>query len=89
MKKINPREIFNSTIFWDSEDIDIEKHKDYIISRVLNFGDEKDLKKLRVIYSDEDIKKIIKNRRDILRKTAYFWAFYFNIPLEEIACLKK
>ncbi len=87
-KKVNVREIFNPTLFWDAEDIDLEKNSSYIIARVLDFGDEKDVATLRAIYPDEKIKEVIKKRRGLMPKTAKFWAVYFGIPLKEIACLK-
>ncbi len=42
----HPKKIFNSNLFWDAEDIDIEQHAAYIISRVLDYGNEKALKNL-------------------------------------------
>jgi hypothetical protein len=86
--KNNPKEIFNPTLFWDAEDIDIGKNAGYIISRVLNLGDEKDIKTLKAIYSDEEIIEVIKRRRGLMPQTAKFWAHYFNIPFKEIICLR-
>jgi len=88
IKKTHPKEIFNPVIFWDTEDIDLERHADYVIARVLDYGDEKDLKSLRTIYTDEQLIGVIKKRRGIQPLTAKFWAVYFKIPSEEIACLK-
>jgi len=50
-------------------------------ARVLNFGDEKDLKNLRELYSDDRLIKVIKNRRALLPITRRFWSVYFNISL--------
>jgi len=47
--------IFDPTLFWDAEDIDTGRHADYIIARVLDFGDKKDVKRLREIYSDDEL----------------------------------
>ncbi|MEW6609018.1 MAG: hypothetical protein AB1414_16495 [bacterium] len=88
MMETNPKAIFNPVLFWDTEDIDIEKNAGYIISRVLDFGDEKDIKILRTLYPDEKLIEVIKKRRGLMPQTAKFWAVYFNIPTEEITCLK-
>lgn len=87
-KKLNPKDIFISVLFWDAEDIDIERHAAYIISRVLDYGNEKDLKILRKIYPDEKLIEVIKKRRGIMPRTARFWSVYFKIPIKEIECLK-
>ncbi|MFN3740353.1 MAG: DUF6922 domain-containing protein [Thermodesulfovibrionales bacterium] len=84
-----PKRVFNPLLFWDAAEVDIIKHKKYIIERVLNFGDERDIKELRRLYSDDELISIIKNSRNIKKKTAIFWAIYFNIPQEEIRCLRK
>jgi Family of unknown function (DUF6922) len=84
----NPKNIFNSNLFWDAENIDIEQHAAYIISRVLDYGNERDLKILREIYLDEKLIEVIKKRRGIMPKTARFWSVYFKIPVQEIECLK-
>jgi len=89
IKKTHPKEIFNPTLFWDAEDIDLKRHADYIIARVLDYGDEKDVKALRDIYPDEKLIEVIKKKRGLMPLTVKFWAVYFNIPLEEITCLRR
>lgn len=78
------KRLFDPTLFWDAESVDIEQHADYVIARVLDFGDEKDLKKLRKIYTDEKLIRVIKERRGLLSMTRRFWSVYFNIPLPEL-----
>ena len=75
--------IFDPTLFWDAEDIDTGRHADYVIARVLDFGDERDVKKLREIYSDDELINVIRTRRGLLPITKRFWSVYFNIPLRE------
>lgn len=77
----DPKLLFDPTLFWDVEIIDIDRHADYVIARVLNFGDEKDLKNLRELYSDDRLISVIKNRRALLPITRRFWSVYFNISL--------
>ena len=49
------KRLFDPTLFWDAESVDIEQHADYVIARVLDFGDGKDLKTLREIYADKKL----------------------------------
>lgn len=88
VKKNNVKSIFNPALFWDAEDIDIKKHAEYIIARVLDYGDEKDIVVLRSMYSDKEIINVVKKRRGLMPQTGMFWAVNFKIPPGEIACLK-
>ena len=83
----NPKHIFNPALFWDADKISIHKHSGYIIARILNFGTPEDLKALRDIYSNNEIKDVVKKSRELLPLSANFWAIYFNIPKEEVTCL--
>lgn len=86
---VEPRTLFNPLLFWDAEEVQLEKHAAYIIARVLDFGDQEDIKRLRKLFSNEEIAQVVRTHRGLLRKTALFWAAYLRIPLTEIACLKK
>lgn len=88
-RHIDVKAIFSPVLFWDAGEIDAVRHASYVICRVLDFGNEKDIKKLRSIYPDEKLIEVIKSRRSLLPRTGKFWALYFKIPLEEIACLSK
>jgi len=77
------KKIFDPTLFWDAESVNIEQHAVYIIARVLDFGDEKDVKRLREIYSDDELINVIRTRKGLLPITKRFWSVYFNIPLRE------
>lgn len=79
------------SIFWDTkkQDIDEKKNKDFIITRTLEHGYLLDIKKLLKTYSDKDIKNTIKESRNLSARTAWFWSYYFNIPSNQIRCLKN
>ena len=77
------KKLFDPTLFWDAESVNIEQHADYIIARVLDFGDEKDVKRLREIYSDDELINVIRTRKGLLPITKRFWSVYFNIQLGE------
>jgi len=87
--KKNIKSIFRPSLFWDAEEIDVLKHAGYVIARILDYGNEKDIKKLLEIYPKEEIIKIVKTRRGLLPKTGKYWAVKLNIPVREVACLRK
>lgn len=89
MKTANIKSIFNPTLFWDADEIDPRKHAAYVISRILEFRDFKDVYALRKIYSDEDIVRVVRTRRNLSPRTGKYWAIKFGIPLDEVTCLKK
>ena len=74
-------------LFWsyDINSLDLEEDKDYIISQVLNYGTEEDLKWLFKLYPEKEIKKIIKNpRRGVwFRKVLNFWITIFNVKIKK------
>ncbi len=78
------KRLFDPTLFWDAESVDIEQHADYIIARVLDFGDEKDLKTLRGIYADKKLIGVVRKRKGLLSMTRRFWSVYFNITPSEL-----
>ncbi len=89
MKKIDVASIFSPVLFWDAEKIDAEKNAGYIISRVLDFGDIKDVHALQKRYSTDEIAQVVRTRRGISPKTGKFWAIKLGIPINEVACLRK
>ena len=52
--------------FWDTEfdKLDIKKNMKYIISRLYCYGDINEIKWLKRVYSDEDIRNVAKNSRN-------------------------
>lgn len=80
----NPKSIFNPALFWDADEISFEEHADYIIKRILDYGDERDLKTLRGIYEDETIIEVVKTRRGLSPRTRRFWMLYFSILPEDV-----
>ncbi|MFH1147990.1 MAG: hypothetical protein V1736_09835 [Pseudomonadota bacterium] len=86
-KDSDVRSIFNPALFWDAGEIDLEKHAGYVIKRILEFGDEKDLKALRRIYADEKIIQIVKYSRGLSPRTRRFWCVYFRVSFKDPVCL--
>ncbi len=89
IRKKHIKSIFRPSLFWDAEEIDISQHAGYVIARILDYGNERDIKKLFEIYSKGEIIRVVKTRRGLFPKTGKYWAVKFNIPLTEVACLRK
>ena len=86
-KKIEKGEFpFSQYLFWDTpvEKIDIAKHKNYIIERVLSRGLLQDFYYLLKLYTSEEITFAVKKSRVLDKKTINFCSHYFKIPLNEL-----
>lgn len=81
----------NKTLFWDIDfkNLDYKKNADFIIERVLSFGDEKDYRLLQKIYNFEKIKKIAVKLNYPNKKTINFWSLIFDIPINSFLYIKK
>ncbi len=93
-KEMSPKEkdtksIFKSSLFWDADEVDLSRHAEYVIARILDYGNHRDVEKLLEIYPKEKICKVVRTRRGLLPKTGKYWAVKLKIPVQEVACLKK
>ena len=77
---------FSKYIFWDSpiENIDLIKHRRYIVERVLNRGFLEDVYVLTKLYSKEEIKDALRKSKELDPKTINFCSQYFNLPKSEM-----
>ena len=74
--------------FWDIEidELDLRLHSHFIISRILNEGNDQALKWLFDLYDRETIKNTVKVSRNLSLKTARCWQNYFDLKEEELCC---
>lgn len=74
-------------LFWsyDIKSLNLARDKDYIVPQVLNYGTWEDLKWLHRVYSEKDIREVVKNpRRGVwFEKVLNFWTLMFNIRLKK------
>jgi hypothetical protein len=79
---------FSSHLFWDVDisTIDLEKHKEYVVHRVLEYGLMKDFILLNKIFSLEQIKDITIKLRNLDDRTLNFIAIITKTPLEKFRC---
>lgn len=75
--------------FWDvdAKKLDPRDHPKYIINRLLDKGNLDAARWVLHNFPKELIIETIKKMRDFSPKTANFWAQFYSIPKEEIACL--
>ncbi|MBW2063951.1 MAG: hypothetical protein JRJ03_03340 [Deltaproteobacteria bacterium] len=89
MSQQDVKSLFRPSLFWDAVEIDPSKHAGYIIARILDYGDDRDVRKLLAIYSKEEIERVVRTRRGLMPKTGKYWAIKLNVPLTEVACLSR
>lgn len=77
-------------LLWDVDEasLDLERHKGFIIARVLQFGTPVELRWLLRTYSEADIITTVRTARSLDRRTAHFWGVHYGIPAEEVRCLQ-
>ena len=86
MKAITlPRHFQTALWSYDLSKVDPLRDKKDIITQVLNYGDWHDIKRLFKLYSEEEIRKVIKTpRRGVwLEKVLNFWCTTLNIKLKQ------
>ncbi len=87
LKEINLR----SSLFWDvdEKEIDIEKSVDFVIGRVLDYGNKAEWKEIRDFYGEERIKETAKKHIFSSNRSANFWANILKISLKDLKCTKN
>jgi len=77
--------------FWDIDfrALDPEKHKRFIIGRMLERGNWPEFKSILEYYGQEQVKNILLNLRYMDKKSLRFCSFYFRIPKEDFRCYKS
>lgn len=77
--------------FWDVDfkKLDEKKRKQYVIARILEYGDLEAVRWLLKKYQNRTIEKTLMTSRSFSERTANFWANYFSLNRNNIICLKK
>ena len=73
---------FSTQAFWDYHDsfhkIDIEEHKDWIISRVAQYGNWEDLLNLGKYYTKKEINKVFNQMSEVEKSRCKTPIFMYN-----------
>jgi len=82
IKKV-PHQFQRALWSYDIDKMNFKEDKREIITQVLNYGNWEDLKLLYKLYSEKEIKNVIKNpRRGVwFEKVLNFWTTIFEIKL--------
>ena len=66
---------FRQVLFWDTnpEKIDPQKNAQYVIERILDFGNDKEVKWVWDYYDKALIKKIVDKSRSLRSRTKNAW----------------
>lgn len=72
--------VFRQSLFWDANpaNIDPQKNAQYIIERILNYGDDDEMRWLWNYYDKSLIKQVVKNSRCLRPDTKKFWGLMVN-----------
>lgn len=81
---------FSPHLFWDVDlkIFDLDKHKVFMVERVLQYGKLDDWKNLKSYYGLETIKNISLNIRSLDAVTLSFVSTIFKIDKTEFRCYK-
>ena len=77
--------------FWevDTNKLVLKKYPEYVISRILEYGDETAVRWLFRNFKKSYLKRVLSKRRDISAKTGNYWGLILGLPQNRILCLKK
>jgi hypothetical protein len=66
---------FRQALFWDTNtnNIDTEKNAQYIIERVLDFGNDGEVKWLYHFYDKSLLKSVVAKSRSLMPRTKNLW----------------
>lgn len=89
MKRVLPPDL--EPLFWDADPaaLDVRRHRGYIIERILELGDFREIRWMRETYAAGEIVRVLKETRGISARSAAYWSLVYDVPAEEIACLNK
>lgn len=83
--------LLRPTLFWDVniDNLDPEKNAQFIVGRVLDFGNLKEWQMIKEYYGRSEIKKMAKNHVFFNQRNANFWSIILKIPLKELKCTRR
>ncbi|MGI9102197.1 MAG: DUF6922 domain-containing protein [Terriglobales bacterium] len=84
-----PKELRN--FFWDISTDHFNPHErpQYAIGRILELGTEEAVDWMKSTFTEDEIKKVIREDRHLSPRSANYWALIYRIPTEEVAALAQ
>lgn len=82
---------FSDNLFWDIdlEELDMEKHKTFIVNRVLDYGMMQDWLYIRSYYGIDQLKEIALGIRSMRAKSLSFIAVVTHTPEDQFRCYEQ
>jgi hypothetical protein len=80
-----------ANLFWDVDFQKLDKKRDaeFIIGRVLDFGNLKEWKEINNLYNALTIKKVAQKHIFTDPRSANFWSKILHIPLKKLQCTRN
>lgn len=80
--------MFSAHLFWDVQkgDIDLEKHSEYVIKRVLEYGLLEDWNLIQSYYGLSKIIEVTKEMRDLEPRALAYISAISKTPKEQFRC---
>lgn len=77
--------------FWDviPRQVDLSEHSEYVIARLLEHGDLAAIQWLLRTYTKKEIAEVVRQSRQLSRKSANFWRLQLAIPKAEVYALNR
>jgi len=85
---VSVKPVFDSRIFWDVDfdKIDYDAKARFVIERVFERGDVKDIRNCRRYYGDEKVSEVLLNAKFLPEVTMYLASAVINRPVNEFRC---
>jgi hypothetical protein len=91
MKPMDKEHIkFSQNLFWDVDenDLDMDKHKEFIVERVLDYGFINDWQIIKAYYSLDKLGEIAKDIRSLMPKSLAFISTVTDTNIADYRCYK-
>ena len=77
--------------FWDIDfdKLDIVTHSHSVLSRILEYGDERAIAWMKKNFTRDDVADVLFHLRSFSPRSANFWALIFDIDRGKVKCLQK
>lgn len=79
---------YTHRFFWDVDptQLDVTTYLTYVVERLLEHGDLPAVRWMLSTFSPQEIIDVLKSSRRLSRFSANFWALYFDVDKENLAC---
>ena len=79
---------FSENLFWDADpkELDLQRHRKYVVQRVLERGSEQDIRKAFDYYGFQTVVDTAKSLRTLEPQALSFIAGLANEPREDFRC---